>query len=142
MKIFIKCQNILCNSLMHIASVHKSELRCRWGHGGYKEMHPEEFNSSLSESSDSESPKNKRHKKKRLVVYWVPVTTSNLIHKHVLVLRTSAQARKRASEKSTLALKPRADVTRSPKQGYQWPHKRLMSYKNFKKKKKKNMCSL
>ena len=37
---------------------------------------------------------------------------------------TSAQARKRASEKSTLALKPRADVTRSPKQGYQWPHKK------------------
>ena len=24
---------------------------------------------------------------------------------------------------STLALKPRAEVTRSPKQGYQWPHK-------------------
>ena len=23
----------------------------------------------------------------------------------------------------TLALKPRGDVTRSPKQGYQWPHK-------------------
>ena len=39
-------------------------------------------------------------------------------------LRTSGQARKRASEKSTLTLKPRADVTRSPKQGYQWPHKK------------------
>ena len=25
---------------------------------------------------------------------------------------------------ATLALKPRGDVTRSPKQGYQWPHKR------------------
>ena len=25
---------------------------------------------------------------------------------------------------STLALKPRADVTRSPKQGYQWPHEK------------------
>ena len=24
----------------------------------------------------------------------------------------------------TLALKPRGDVTRSPKQGYQWPHKK------------------
>ena len=24
---------------------------------------------------------------------------------------------------STLALKPRGDFTRSPKQGYQWPHK-------------------
>ena len=40
-------------------------------------------------------------------------------------LRNSAQARKHASE-STLALKPRADVTRSPKQGYQWPHKKDM----------------
>ena len=49
-------------------------------------MHPEEFNSSLSESSYSESPKNKRHEKKRLVVQWVPLTTSNLIHKHVLVV--------------------------------------------------------
>ena len=25
----------------------------------------------------------------------------------------------------TLALKPRGDITRSPKQGYQWPHKKL-----------------
>ena len=25
---------------------------------------------------------------------------------------------------STLALKPRADVTKSPKQGHQWPHKK------------------
>ena len=33
----------------------------------------------------------------------------------------SAPARKRVSD-SALALKPRADVTRSPKQGYQWPH--------------------
>ena len=40
-------------------------------------------------------------------------------------LRNSVQARKHASE-STLALKPRADVTRSPKQGYQWPHKKDM----------------
>ena len=41
-----------------------------------------------------------------------------------MVWSNSAQARKCASEKSTLALKPRADVTRSPKQGYQWPHKK------------------
>ena len=52
-------------------------------------------------------------------------------------LRNSAQARKNASE-STLALKPRADVTRSPKQGYQWPNKKDMCPpKNFKKKKEK-----
>ena len=40
-------------------------------------------------------------------------------------LRNSTQARKHASE-STLALEPRADVTRSPKQGYHWPHKKYM----------------
>ena len=39
-------------------------------------------------------------------------------------LRTSTQARKHASEKSTLALKPRVDITSSPKQGCQWPHKK------------------
>ena len=40
----------------------------------------------------------------------------------------------------TLALKPRGDVTRNPKQGYQWPQKRTcVSAKNFKKK-KKNYC--
>ena len=37
-----------------------------------------------------------------------------------------AQARTHASEGSTLALKARADITRSPKQGYQWPHKKDM----------------
>ena len=34
------------------------------------------------------------------------------------------QATKHASEGSTLALKPRGDVARSLKQGYQWPHKK------------------
>ena len=29
---------------------------------------------------------------------------------------------KKAHKGSTLALKPRVDITRSPKQGYQWPH--------------------
>ena len=38
-------------------------------------------------------------------------------------LRNSAQARKPASKNSTLVLKPRADITRSLKQGYQWPMK-------------------
>ena len=47
--------------------------------------------------------------------------------------RGSTQARE-----STLALKPRADITRSPKQGYQWPREKdMLSYKVFKKKKKK-----
>ena len=39
----------------------------------------------------------------------------------------------------TLALKSRGDITRSPKQGYQWPHKKdSCPPKNFKKKKKEN----
>ena len=38
----------------------------------------------------------------------------------------------------TLDLKPRGDVTRNPKQGYQWPQKRTcVRQKLFKKKKKK-----
>ena len=49
------------------------------------------------------------------------------------------QVRKNTGEKahrgSTLALKPRADVTRSPKQGYQWPHnKDVCPPENFLKK--------
>ena len=34
------------------------------------------------------------------------------------------QATKHTSKESTLALIPRADVIRSSKQGYQWPHKK------------------
>ena len=37
----------------------------------------------------------------------------------------------------TLVLKPGGDVTRSPKQGYQWPHKQTCVQQKFKKKKKK-----
>ena len=32
----------------------------------------------------------------------------------------------------TLALKPRGDVTRNPKQGYQWPHRRTIVRQKFK----------
>ena len=45
----------------------------------------------------------------------------------------TVQARKCASD-STLALKPRADVTRSPKQGYQRPQKKDVCPPNFSKK--------
>ena len=39
----------------------------------------------------------------------------------------------------TLALKPRGDITRNPKQGYQWPQNRThVSAKNLKKTTKKN----
>ena len=37
----------------------------------------------------------------------------------------------KACEGSTLTLKPRADITRSPKQGYQWPHKKNLCPPNF-----------
>ena len=51
-------------------------------------------------------------------------------------LGKGTQARRHASE-STLALKPMADVTRSLKQGYQWPNKKDMCLlKNLKKKEK------
>ena len=32
------------------------------------------------------------------------------------------QERKHAKKETTLALKLKVDITRSPKQGYQWPH--------------------
>ena len=51
---------------------------------------------------------------------------------------TFASAKKIANKaEPTLALKPRGDVTRNPKQGYQWPQKKgHVSAKNFKKKQK------
>ena len=42
---------------------------------------------------------------------------------------------------STLALKRRADITRSPKQGYQWPHKKDLCPTNILKKKLYNWAS-
>ena len=49
-------------------------------------------------------------------------------------LRNRTQARKSASENSTLALKPRADITRSPQQGYQWPQEKDLCPPKIKKK--------
>ena len=40
----------------------------------------------------------------------------------------------------TLALKPRGDVTRSPKQGYQWHHKKDLCHPKIFKKNKKTRC--
>ena len=45
------------------------------------------------------------------------------------------QVTKHASQWSTLALNPRADITRSPKQGYCWPHKKDLCPPKFKTKK-------
>ena len=45
---------------------------------------------------------------------------------------------KKAWKGSNLTLKPRADITRSPKQRHQWPHRKVLCLKkNFKKKEKK-----
>ena len=53
-------------------------------------------------------------------------------------LRTSAKTRKHASEKSTLTLNPRADITKSPKQGYiSGPTKRTCVLQKILKKRKK-----
>ena len=50
------------------------------------------------------------------------------------ISRTPPQSLNKAEP--TLALKPRGDVTRSPKQGYQWPHKWTCVQQKLKKKKK------
>ena len=39
-------------------------------------------------------------------------------------LRNPLCAGDKACKRFTLALKPRGDITRSPKQGYQWPNKK------------------
>ena len=49
------------------------------------------------------------------------------------ILRTPTPSANK--EELTLALKPRGDITRSPKQGYQWPHKRTCVQQKLKKKK-------
>ena len=46
-------------------------------------------------------------------------------------LRNSAQARKCASENSTLALQPRTDVNRSPKQGISGPTEKTYVLQKF-----------
>ena len=52
---------------------------------------------------------------------------------------TFASAKIANKAEPTLALKPRGDVTRNPKQGYQWPQKRTcVRQKLFKKNKKKH----
>ena len=50
---------------------------------------------------------------------------------YIFVMLLCTQVRKHASEGSTLSLKSRADVTKSSKLGYQRPHKKDISSKNF-----------
>ena len=52
---------------------------------------------------------------------------------------TFASAKIANKAEPTLALKPRGDVTRNPKQGYQWPQKKDMCPPKTFKKKQKNI---
>ena len=81
---------------------------------------------------------------KSLLGLWFKISLWLLVSKQVNIEPLAkyptmlSAARKRAIEKSTLVLKPRADVTRSPRQGYQWLHKKdLCLTKNLKTKQKK-----
>ena len=47
---------------------------------------------------------------------------------------TFASAKKANKAELTLALKPRGDITRKPKQGYQWPPKRTRIHQKLFKK--------
>ena len=60
--------------------------------------------------------------KKAWLLCW-PLYSQQVSHQR-WILRNSAQARKCASVKSTLALEFRADVSRSPKPGHQWRHEK------------------
>ena len=55
---------------------------------------------------------------------------------------TFASAKIANKAEPTLALKPRGDVTRNPKQGYQWPPKKDMCPPKTLKKKKKVVNAL
>ena len=68
-----------------------------------------------------------KNSRKQMFLFWEKVH-----HKYIqsagvtpeVNLRIT-QARKHTGD--SLALKPRADITRSPKQGYQWPHEKDLS---------------
>ena len=76
------------------------------------------------------------HGSKGLAVMLTSIQSAG-VTPEVVNLINSMQTRKCGSENSTLALKPRADITRSPKQAYQWPNKKdLYPLKILKNKKK------
>ena len=54
--------------------------------------------------------------------YWLPRGKRVLHWRWIWVIHYKCQSMQMGE--STLPLKPRADVNRSPKQGYQWPHKK------------------
>ena len=73
-----------------------------------------------------------------LKLYW-PLNYACLKVIKEYKYKTGGHSDKKTHEKgSTLALKPRADVTGSPKQGYQWPQKKTCVLQKIIKKKKIN----
>ena len=70
----------------------------------------------------------------RIKKAW-PLYGQQVSHKRWISGFHCTHATKHTSEGSTLALKPRGDTTRSPTEGYQWPHEKdLCSPKIFLKK--------
>ena len=73
---------------------------------------------------------------------WIKKLSCHADPHTVSKCHTRGESEDHTSEKackgSTLALKPMADITRCPKQGYQWPHKKDVCPSKFKKKIKKN----
>ena len=63
--------------------------------------------------------------KKARLPCW-PLYSQQVSHQRWISGIHCMQVTKHASEGSTLALKPRADITRSPKQEYQWPHEKYL----------------
>ena len=63
-----------------------------------------------------------------------PLYSQQVLHQRWISGIHCMQVTKHASDGSTLALKPRGDVTRSPKQGYQWPHEKDLCPPKIKKK--------
>ena len=61
--------------------------------------------------------------KKARLPCW-PLYSQQVSHQRWISGIHCMQVTKHASKGSTLALKPREDITRSPKQGYQWPHEK------------------
>ena len=71
---------------------------------------------------------------KKTQLPWWPPYSQQVSHQRWIWGIHCAQVRKHARKGSILALKPSADVTRSPKQGYQWPHKKDLCLPKIKKK--------
>ena len=70
--------------------------------------------------------------KKAQLPCW-PLYSQQVSHQRWISGIHGTEVTKHVSEGSTLALKPRGDIARSPKQGYQWPHKKDLCPPKFKK---------